>query len=276
MKRMLATAAVGVLILVALLLHTHIKDFLWAHPWWHSSLVVVPTIALAVLTWLQSAQNAKLATELDDERNKQLRRIAENTQRPFTEAQKNGAILRKHLRANVTVTEGASSWGSAPEIVEVSDDNILTLFTPRGCTSSRASCVRARCDELEIAEIPQGSCPLRLKLLKRYGPEVPLGEITKWEERLQEAANPTFEKGGPAWHATYAKPGAANPRTLYLYASKDGANSFVLEASTGERATGDNVEISKQCMLLQIEYQAAGFERTASGTLATPHRLFVC
>jgi hypothetical protein len=160
--------------------------------------------------------------------------------------------------------------------VEVSDDNIVTLFMPLDYSSPKAWCVNVHCGELEITEIPQGSCPLRLKVLKRYGPRVvELGEITKWEDRLQPAAIPTFSKGGAAYYATYTKEGSPERRSLYVYMPSDGANSFLLEASTGERITGDNKEISKRFMVLQIEYEAAGFTRSGSGTGGSPHQLFI-
>ena len=85
---------------------------------------------------------------------------------------------------------------------------------------------------------------------------------------------PVFAKGGMAYHATYSK-GSSERRTIYVYAAKDGSNSFLLEASTGQRVTGNNEEISKQFSVLQIEYEAAGFERTNSGTGGTLHRLFI-
>jgi hypothetical protein len=81
------------------------------------------------------------------------------------------------------VNQDGGTWSNTPEIVEVSEDNIVTLFTPRGHTSSSAWCVNVHCDDLEITNIPQGSCPLRIKVLKRYGTDVQLGEITKWEDR---------------------------------------------------------------------------------------------
>jgi hypothetical protein len=283
MKRAFAIAAVGVLLFVVVLLHTSIKGFLWMHPWWHSTLIAVPTIALAVFGLRHSreantlrAEANRLRAELDAERNKHLRQIAKNTERQVTQAERNADALRKHLRAKVTVSEERGSWGNTtPEIVEVSDDNIVTLFTPRGYSSPTAWCVRVHCDDLEITDIPQGSCPLRLKVLKRYGPDVPLGEITKWEDRLLPAATPSFAKGGTAYYATYTKPGSPERRGLYVYASSDGANSFLLEASTGERVIADNKEISKRFMVLQIEYEAAGFGRSGSATGGSPHQLFI-
>jgi len=38
---------------------------------------------------------------------------------------------------------------------------------------------------------------------------------------------------------------------------------------------GDNEEISKRFMVLQIEHEAAGFIRNGSGTGDSPHRLFI-
>jgi len=114
-----------------------------------------------------------------------------------------------------------------------------------------------------------------------------LGELTaelavERNKHLQEIAEntkkpadiPAFAKGGMAYHATYSK-GSSEKRTIYVYAAKDGSNSFLLEAATGQRVIGNNEEISKQFSVLQIEYEAAGFERTNSGTGGTLHRLFI-
>jgi hypothetical protein len=286
MKRVFAITVVVVLVFVVVLLHSAIKDFLWTHPWWHSLLLAVPTIALPILAYFElrhsseantlRARIANLTAELDAERNKHLQQIAKNTEKPVTQAERNANTLRRHLRAKVTVSEEHGTWASTPEIVEVTDDNIVTLFTPRDYSSSAAWCVKVHCGELEITDIPQGSCPLRLKVLKRYGSDVQLGEITKWEDRFQQAAKPTFAKGGTAYHATYSKPGSPERRSLNVYASSDGANSFLVEASTGERVIGDNKEISKRFMVLQIEYLAAGFGRSSAGTGGGPHPLFIC
>jgi hypothetical protein len=94
-------------------------------------------------------------------------------------------------------------------------------------------------------------------------------------ENTKEPADiPAFAKGGMAYHATYSK-GSSERRTIYVYAAKDGSNSFLLEASTGQRFLGNNEDISKRFSVLQIEYEAAGFERTNSGTGGTLHRLFI-
>ena len=279
--------------IVVVLLHSAIKDFFWTHPWWHSFLIAVPEIAVPILAFFELRHSAEantlraesnvlqgriadLTAELDAERNQHLQQIAKNTEKPVTQAERNADTLRKYLRAKVTVSEEHGSWGNTPEIVEVSGDNIVTLFTPRGRSSSAAWCVKVHCGELEITDIPQGACPLRLKVLKRYGTNVQLGEITKWEDRFQPAANPTFAKGGTAYHAMYSKPGSPEGRRLFVYASADGANSFLLEASTGERAIADNEEISKRFMVLQIEYEAAGFRRGGSASGGSPHPLFIC
>lgn len=152
----------------------------------------------------------------------------------------------------------------------------MTLFVSKGYSSSNAWCVKVHCGDLEITDIPQGSCPLRLKVLKRYGDTVQFGEITQWEDRFQPAANPVFAKGGVAYFATYSKPGSPERRSLYVHASSSGANSFLLEPSPGQSAIADNIEISKLFMLLQIEYEAAGFTRASSGSGGSPHPLFIC
>jgi len=94
------------------------------------------------------------------------------------------------------------------------------------------------------------------------------------ENSKKPADIPVFAKGGMAYHATYSK-GSSERRTIYVYAAKDGSNSFLLEASTGQRVIGNNEEISKRFSVLQIEYEAAGFEPTNSGTGGTLHRLFI-
>ena len=94
-------------------------------------------------------------------------------------------------------------------------------------------------------------------------------------ENTKPADIPVFTKGGMAFHATYSSKGSSEKRTIYVYAAKDGSNSFLLEASTGQRITGNNEEISKRFSVLQIEFEAAGFDRTNSGTGGTLHRLFI-
>ena len=94
------------------------------------------------------------------------------------------------------------------------------------------------------------------------------------ENSKQPADTPAFAKGGMAYHATYTK-GSSERRTIYVYAAKDGSNSFLLEASTGQSVIGNNEEISKRFAVLQIEYEAAGFEPANSGTGGTLHRLFI-
>jgi len=275
MNLLVTVSSFATLLALAILLHTSIKDFLWVHPWWHSFFVALPTLALGVFEIHHSREANRLRAELDAERNEHLQQIARNTARPPTQAERNAETLRKHIRKQVTVTEGSTSWGNTPEIVEVSGDNIVTLFTPHGYSSSTACLVQVHCGDLEITQIPQGSSPLRVRVLKRYGDVVQLGEIKKWEDRFQPVAGPTFAKGGTAYHATYSKPGSSENRNLYVYASSDATNSFLLEASTGERITGDNTEISKRFMVLQIDYEAAGFQRATSGSGGGSYRLYV-
>jgi hypothetical protein len=99
--------------------------------------------------------------------------------------------------------------------------------------------------------------------------------LQQFAENTKNSADiPVFAKGGMAYHAAYGK-GSSEKRTIYVYAAKDGSNSFLLEASTGQRVIGNNEEISKQFSVLQIEYEAAGFDRTNSGTGGTLHRLFI-
>jgi hypothetical protein len=291
-RRVFAISSVISLVVVVLLFYSDIADFLSAHPLWQDFLVALPAIALPILAWFQLghfAEANRLRTVADDLRREEnrlqeqigqlmarlLEQAASNTQTP--QAGKNAEILRKYIGACVSVLEGRGSWPGTPLIVEVSDANIVTLFTPSAGSSLPAWCVKVHCGDLEIAEIPYGSCPLKLKVLKRFGPDVHLGEITKWEDRMHPTAAATiFNKGGYVYHATFSKQGSAETRRLYVYASADDTNSFLLEASTGERVVADNVEVSKRFMLLDVDYESTGFTRSGSGTSGdSRYRLFI-
>jgi hypothetical protein len=65
-------------------------------------------------------------------------------------AERNAAILRKHLGSKVPVSEGQGSWPGTVEIVDVNDANIVTLFTPSSFSSSSAWCAGGR--ELRYSE----------------------------------------------------------------------------------------------------------------------------
>jgi len=285
--------------LAVIFLYSDIGKVLAARPWWEDFIVALATVAVPILALLElrhsaeanrlrgeanderrrandlREENGRLTAELDDERNKHLEQIAANTRRPLTPAERNAETLRRHLGACVSVTEGNGSWPSTPLIVEVSDADIVTLFTPSAGSNPQASCVQIDCSELDIVEIPHGSCPLRVHVRRRYGPAVQLGEIRKWEDRNLPAAAPRFSKGGNVYHASFSKPGSAETRSLHIYASADGSNSFLLEPSVGERVVADNVEISRRFMLLEVNYRAAGFNRSGSGTGGSPHPLFI-
>jgi hypothetical protein len=84
------------------------------------------------------------------------------------------------------------------------------------------------------------------------------------------------EKGHCAFYATYSKAGSAEKRELDIYAAKDGSNRFILEARpTGAVFTGDNVDISKRFMMLQVEIEAEGFTHSQSGNAGSQYRLYV-
>lgn len=90
---MFAIAVLAALVLAVIVLHSAIRDFLWTHPWWHSLLVAVPTIALPNLAYFESRhfreanglrieaivlqrRIANLTAELDAERKKHLQQEA--------------------------------------------------------------------------------------------------------------------------------------------------------------------------------------------------------
>jgi hypothetical protein len=102
------------------------------------------------------AKNVKLQAE----RNEALSRIAANTQRVPTEAENNARILKNYLGQRAFVSKGGNNWGAMGAIIaDVNDNNILTLFTPAGYSSSQAWGQAVRCDKLHIVEVPvRGMC----------------------------------------------------------------------------------------------------------------------
>src|SRR5450432_576817 len=202
---------------------------------------------------------------------------ADQTKPALTQADKNAAKVRKYIRARAQVSENGNNWGAmGAEIVEVNDDNVVTLFVASSMQSTTAFAVYVHCDDLQILEVPTGSCPVRIRVLKRYGETVQLGEIKRWEDRNNPTpAQSPVEKGPIAYHATYVKVGTAETRELRVYAAKDGSNYFVLESTPDGTFYGNNADISKRFMALQVEYEALGFTRRQSGTGASTHRLFI-
>jgi hypothetical protein len=221
-------------------------------------------------------ENNELQRELQSERNKHLAEIARQMQRPQTEAEINAAKLRQHLGSPVVALNGDNSrWGGGPLIGEVSDRNIVALFSPAQ-QGSQAFVVFADCKDIEIIDIASGACPLQVKVNKRYGDFVQLGEIKRWEDRKNPVAIPVFERGPAAYHVHFGKPGSSETRALFVYSSKDGANSFQLEASTGEQFVGNNKEVSIRFLSKQVEYLSEGFRRGTAGTGESRYPLFVC
>jgi hypothetical protein len=84
-----------------------------------------------------------------------------------------------------------------------------------------------------------------------------------------------FDKGGMAYQAAYRKPGCSEVRNLYVFASRDGSNQFLLETGTGEKAVGDNVEISKRFAIFDVTFRAEGFTCHNSSTGGGHHPLFI-
>ena len=221
-------------------------------------------------------ENVRLMGELDTERNKHLQQIAAHVKRPLTQADRNAAKLRRYIGQTAAVSEGSGVWASGAQIVEVSEDNIATLFVPASHSSTSAYAAHVHCDDLQIVEMTAGPNPLQVTILKRYGDTVQLGNIRKWEDRNKPAAVTAVPaKGNIAYYATYGKAGSPETRELHVYAAKDGSNSFVLEATPGGTFAGDNVDISKRFMMLQVEYEAVGFTHKQSGSGGSNHRLYI-
>jgi hypothetical protein len=307
-RRLVAICSLVAVAFVPFLFHSEIKGFFSSHSWWEDTPVALAGIAVPVLAYFElrhsgeanelrreanrfraeevrlqemigeleaeKARHLGQIAHLEEERNEHLKQIAANTQRPLTQAERNAAVLRKYLRMSAIVTEGTGGWGSPAEVVEVADDTV-TLFSPRNYSSSQAWYVKAHLNDVEITETPHASCPLQLKVIKRYGPNIPLGEITRWEDRLQPAAAPVFDKGGMVYRATFNKQGSSESRSLHVFASRDGRNEFLLETGAGEKVIASNVEISKSFAIFEVNYSAEGFNRSGSGTGGSPYPLYI-
>lgn len=303
MKRVWAIAACVELGLIATVLHSQIKDFLFVHTWLFSALCAAPALTIALLEWkhsgeandlreeantlqVQANQLRERANEYYDQANKYraeanaesaraneaLRRIAEHTKKAPTKAERNTERLGAYLRKTASVVNAdGSSWGSPAEIVEIKDD-IATLFCPAGFTSSSAFAVWVCCEDLEMIE---GVGGLTIKILKRYGTEQNLGDIRTWEQRQDPPSAPRFSKGPNVFSAAYAKPGSADRRTLSVFESADGSNSYVLEASSGQVRYGNNVEISRHFMLIQVELEAEGFRWNSGSSGGSKRELLI-
>jgi hypothetical protein len=187
--------------------------------------------------------------------------------------ERNAERLQKYLRLKAQVINADdSSWPDAPEIVETKDE-VVTLFTPCGFSSSTAMENHVLCEDLEIIEAPGGSLPLTLKVLKRYGTFRNLGEIKKWEERTQPPTVPLFTKEPNVFSAEYIQPGSAEPGWMFM-SPLTGATTTCLRLL---RATPsmDNRDISRKFLLTQFEYQAHGFRYNGGGLGGSKHELYI-
>jgi hypothetical protein len=102
------------------------------------------------------------------ERNKHLGQIAEHTKPSTTVAEKNAAKLRKYIGQMASVFTNSGQMTVTPQIVEVNEDNIVSLFVPMSMHSSSAEVLMVDCEEVEIVEFPHGSCPIRMTVNKLY------------------------------------------------------------------------------------------------------------
>lgn len=305
-KRAVIIAAGVILGFLSILYHTDAKAWLCENAWFHSALVDGPAMALVIVGVLElrhsgkaneerrkanafrddanalrneanrfrdeandlRRQNLRLTEQVGFEQNRNLKLIAEHTKPAMTKAQRHAEVLRKYMRRMASVSLHGERNAPIPlEIVDVTDDDIVTLFSVAGQNSLRAYYTKVDCGELTVDEMAHGSCPVRINVLKYHGQAVDLGQIAKWEDLNQAAtAVPAIEKGPMVWHASYGKGGSAETRTLHVYQSKDGSNRFQLEANPGGTFIGDNVQVSKQCVIHQVEYFAEKFERRGSGS----------
>lgn len=304
MKRALLIAGCLDLLFLAIVSYMPLKDFLYVHPWLLSILAAAPALIIAFLEMRHSGEANRLreeANRLRDEANRfqqeansfreeaneerreanaqrtraneALGRIAEHTMKAPTKAERNAERLRQYLNARVQVVNADdSSWGNPAEIVEIKDE-VVTLFSPAGYSSSSAFAARAHCDDLEIVDGAAGS--IILKVLKRYGTTQNLGQVKTWAEREKPPAAPLISKGPNVFNVEYAKPASSERKRLDIFESADGQNSYMLITPTGEILYGDNVQISRQFLLLQLELEVQGFRQSASASGGSKYPLYM-
>jgi FtsZ-binding cell division protein ZapB len=126
MKRALTIAAVADLVIVSVLLHTPIRDWLWTHPWTHSFLVAVPTIALAVIAFVELRHSEK-ANELREEANR-LRGAAINLQQEANELREQRITLSRD-NSRLTMELDAERNKHLQQIAVKLDDQLRTKVT---------------------------------------------------------------------------------------------------------------------------------------------------
>jgi len=131
------------------------------------------------------------------------------------------------------------------------------------------------CEDLEIIEDQVGAAKLTPKVLRRYGPTQSFGQIKSLSERLKPQATPVFAQGHNVFNAEYVKSGSTERRSLDVFESTDGGNSYMLVASTGETLFGDNLAISRHFMLAQLDYEAQGFRYNGGGSGGSKHPLLL-
>jgi hypothetical protein len=309
MRKLFQLAMVIVVAVSLPMMYNLVRQAHWEIEWWKAVLLILPDIGtvIAIIELNHSAeanelrgernrlaesnneisdQRNRLAEEnnrlqqqlqeLQTQRNEHLAEIAKNMQRPQTEAEIIAAKLRQYLGSPVVALNSDNGrWGGGPLIAEVSDENIVALFTPAG-PGSQAFVVFANCKDVEVIEIPVGGCPIQVKVNKRYGDFIQLGEIKRWEERRTLAAIPEFERGPVAFNAKFGKQGTSETRTLFVYSHKNRVNSFQLVASTGEQFVGNNKEVSIRFLSQQVAYLSEGFNRSTAGTGESPYPLYIC
>jgi hypothetical protein len=299
---MLASAFAAVSILLN-------KDYFRAHSWWQSLIESLPALALPIIAFFELRHSAEAdvlrseanrnrdeaneqraeANRFRDEANEQraeanrerarasdaLNRIADQSQRARTKAERNAERLRPFMRKSVQVINNDDSrWVNAAEIVEIKDE-VVTLFTPCSSTSTTAFAVHVHCDQLEIVEGSAGPLQLTLKILRRYGVDQNLGEIKTWENRGGKSAVPQFSKGPNVSSAQYTKSGSPERRRLDVFESASGENEYMLVNSQGETMFGDNKEVSRKFLLMQLEYESQGFRYDGGSSGGSKHELYI-
>jgi hypothetical protein len=287
-----------------------LRLFLWTHPWWHAALVIVPPIALSTILGLrelshsreanrlrgeanrlsgeanrwsedaarfseQANQFHEEANRLREQANKSVDRIANNTTRAQTQGDRNADKLRKYIGKTAKVSEGSGGWGTPPEIVEVNEDNIVTLFTPAGYSSTTAFAICVHCEQVQIVEEPT----LQIRVLQRYGDPIQLGEIKRWQDKGSPSSGKPLPRGSNVFNANYSLPGSSQRRGINIYAPVDGNSQYTLVTLVDGQETGllygSNVEISKKFAILQIDWRAEGYQHGGGGTGGSSERLFL-
>lgn len=120
---------------------------------------------------------------------------------------------------------------------------------------------------------------MQISILERYGTPTPYGEARSWEERNVQPAHAGMKRGANAFHAQYRKPGVAEMRNIYIYASTDGSPNYTMVTAEGQQETsswnGGKAGLERKFAIVQLEWIDQGYHWVSGSNNDGSLNLFV-